>query len=69
MSKVIKELNDINKALWKERFDLIARVIELINIVGWNEEGKYTFKDGETWERFDPDYDINQAKETYKHEQ
>lgn len=41
----------------KEIFDLIARVIFCIEIIGWDEEDSFTFPDGETWGRFDPDYD------------
>lgn len=43
------------KELEMETFDLIAKVIELINIIGWNDDGSYTFKDGDTWYPFDPD--------------
>ena len=50
-----EEKNSYIKELEMETFDLIARVIELINVIGWNDDGSYTFKDGETWYEFDTD--------------
>ena len=38
-----------------ETFDLVARVIELINIIGWDDDDTYSFKDGERWAKFDPE--------------
>lgn len=43
------------KELEMETFDLIAKVIELINIVGWDDDDTYTFKDGDRWYKFNPD--------------
>lgn len=43
------------KELEMETFDLIAKVIELINVVGWDDDDSYTFKDGEKWNKFNPD--------------
>lgn len=43
--------------LEQETFELIAKVIELINIVGWDDDDSYTFSDGETWHKFDPEGD------------
>jgi hypothetical protein len=43
------------EALDKECFDLQRRTLELIERIGWGEGGKYTFKDGVTWSRFDPE--------------
>ena len=40
--------------LEKENYDLIAKVVELINVIGWEPDDTYTFKDGERWARFDP---------------
>jgi hypothetical protein len=38
----------------QELFDLVAKVIELINVIGWDEDGTYSFVDGDRWARFDP---------------
>lgn len=43
------------KELEMETFDLIAKVIELINVIGWNDDDTYTFKDGDRWAKFDPE--------------
>ena len=44
-----------------ERFDLIAKVIEVIQSHSlWGSDDEYTFKDGEVWHRFDPDYNRQQ---------
>lgn len=50
-----KEKDSYIKELEMETFDLIAKCIELINVVGWDDDDCYTFEDGETWEKFDPD--------------
>lgn len=51
----------------KEIFDLIARVIEIINTHSLWSEDCYVFKDKEVWKRFDPDYEM--AKNTGKLEE
>lgn len=38
----------------RELFDLTAKVIEVINHVGWDVDGTYTFNDGDRWAKFDP---------------
>lgn len=43
------------KDLEMETFDLVAKVIELINVIGWNDDDTYTFKDGDRWAKFDPE--------------
>lgn len=48
---------DYIKELEMETFDLIAKVIELINVIGWDPDDTYTFKDGERWVKFDPTYE------------
>ena len=45
------------KDLEMETFDLIAKTIELINVIGWDDNGTYTFSDGDVWARFDPDHE------------
>lgn len=41
-----------------EIFDLISKIIEIINEhTLWGVDEEYTFKDGEVWHRFDPDYE------------
>lgn len=45
------------KDLEMETFDLIAKVIELINVIGWDDDDTYTFEDGERWAKFDPTYE------------
>lgn len=53
------ELIDHIKEQDKEIFDLIAKVIEVINTYSlWGSEDEYEFKDGERWHRFDPDYEL-----------
>jgi hypothetical protein len=42
------------KELEMETFELIAKVIELVNIIGWDEDDSYTFEDGEKWHKFQP---------------
>jgi len=37
-----------------ELFDLTAKVVELINEIGWGDDGTFTFKDGDRWNIFDP---------------
>jgi len=51
----IKELKEHIKDQDIEIFDLIAKCIELINVIGWNDDDTYTFNDGERWSKFDPD--------------
>ena len=52
----------------KEILDLIAKCIEIISSHSlWNEENKYVFKDGESWSRYDPEWEI--AKNTGKLEE
>jgi len=46
----------------KEIYDLIAKVIELIVIIGWDDDDTHTFSDGDRWARFDPDYESAQAR-------
>lgn len=60
--KSTKELLLEIESLNKETFDLIAKVIELINLIGWNDDGTYTFNDGDRWARFDPDYESALAR-------
>jgi hypothetical protein len=55
------------KELVKEQFDHIAKIIELINVIGWDDDGTYTFEDGERWARFEPDTeDTNPVTGTVK---
>jgi len=63
--KSTKELLQEIESLNKETFDLIAKVIELINLIGWNDDDTYTFTDGDRWARFDPDYESAQACASY----
>ncbi len=50
------KLIDYDGDLDQENFDLIAKVIYLIESQGlWSEEDTFTFPDGETWGRFDPE--------------
>ena len=43
-----------------EIFSLIAKVIEVIkNHHLWGDDDEYIFDDGETWKRFDPDYELS----------
>ena len=37
-----------------ETFDLVAKVVELINVIGWDDDDCYTFSDGDKWYRFEP---------------
>ncbi len=39
----------------QENFDLVAKCIELIEHIGWSDDGTYTFKDGDRWARFNPE--------------
>ena len=41
-------------ALEKENFDLVAKCIELIEHIGWDNNGTYTFQDGDKWNKFNP---------------
>lgn len=38
----------------KENFDLVAKVVELINVIGWDDNDCYVFNDGDNWYKFDP---------------
>lgn len=60
--KSTKELLEKINALEQETFDLIAKVIELVNLIGWNDDDTYTFNDGDRWARFDPDYESALAR-------
>lgn len=48
--ELIKLIHDLDKEL----FDLTSKVIELIDKVGWDIDGTYTFNTGECWTKFDP---------------
>lgn len=42
------------RELEMENFDLVAKVLWIINIAGlWSEDGTFTFPDGETWAELD----------------
>ncbi len=45
----------LHDTLDKENFDLVAKVVELINVIGWNDDDTYTFEDGERWAKFEPE--------------
>ncbi len=63
MMNTLKELLAHIKEQDIERFDLIAKVIEVITDNKlWDEEDKYTFNDGEVWRRFDPDYEATKYR-------
>lgn len=49
-------MDKYTRELQKETFELIAKCIELINIIGWDEDDSYTFDDGEVWHRFEPEW-------------
>lgn len=38
----------------REMFDLVAKCVELINKLGWNEFDQYVFNDDDVWSKFDP---------------
>lgn len=38
----------------RENFDLVAKVVELINVIGWEDDDCYVFADGDRWHKFDP---------------
>ena len=45
-----------NKELEQEAFDLLSRVVWLIEqYPGWGTNGEFTFPDGEVWKEFKPD--------------
>jgi hypothetical protein len=45
----------------KENFDLVAKVTWLIDeFPGWSEDDTFTFPDGDTWHRFDPEGESNE---------
>ena len=48
------DLIDVIDSLEKENFDLVAKVVELINVLGWDESDCYEFNDGDKWYKFDP---------------
>lgn len=49
------------KELERENFDLIAKVHELLDTHGlWEDDGTYTFQDGERWARLEI-YDDNEV--------
>ncbi len=47
-------MSEYNKELEQEAFDLVAKCIELIETIGWNDDDTYTFANGDRWYRFDP---------------
>jgi hypothetical protein len=57
-----QDLVDHIEELDRDAFDLIAKVVELINKLswdendklGWDKDDKYTFMDGDVWRKFDP---------------
>ena len=46
---------DLIAELERENFDLVAKCIELINVIGWSDDDTYTYQDGDRWAKFDPD--------------
>lgn len=47
-------------ALERENFDLTAKVIYLIKeFPGWSADDTFTFPDGDTWRKFEPEGDKN----------
>lgn len=47
-------------ALEHENFDLVAKVIYLIKeFPGWGPDDTFTFPDGDTWHKFEPEGDKN----------
>ena len=59
----MSEKDNYIKELEMETFDLIAKVIELINVIGWNDDDTYTFEDGDRWAKFDPEGDLEFEEE------
>lgn len=54
MSKV--KLKDYDGDLDRENFELIAKIVWLLESQAlWDYDDTYTFPDGETWGRFDPE--------------
>lgn len=44
------------KELEMETFDLIAKIVSVLKEHDlWDDNGTYTFKDGDRWARFEPD--------------
>ena len=43
-----------NKELEQEAFALLSKVVGLIELIGWDEDGTYTFPDGEVWREYKP---------------
>ncbi len=56
-SVVTKRASKLTKhdTIEQENFDLVAKVVELINVIGWNDDDTYTFEDGERWAKFNPE--------------
>ena len=52
---MMSEKQDTLDAVEKENFDLVAKCIELINIIGWSDDDTYTFVDGDRWVKFEVD--------------
>ncbi len=54
-----------HETLDAENFDLIAKITWLIRTYpGWSEDGTFTFPDGETWAKFDPEGKDNGTEDT-----
>lgn len=49
-----------HESIEQENFDLVAKVLELITIIGWDDDDTYTFSDGERWAKFDPEGTCNE---------
>lgn len=48
-------MQEIINALERENFDLVQKVIWLINAYpGWSEDDTFSFPDGDRWAKFDP---------------
>jgi hypothetical protein len=55
------KLKDYGEHLDVENFDLIAKVIELLDTHDlWEPNGTYSFKDGERWAQFKPEENDNE---------
>jgi len=62
-----KELLDHIREQDMEIFSLIAKTIEIIKSHSlWGSDDEYTFKDGEVWYRFDPDYEVSKTHKQTK---
>jgi len=51
-----------HESIEQENFDLVAKVVELINVIGWNDDDTYTFSNGERWAKFDPEGETSEDK-------